>query len=178
MSTKGTFTHEVLITADEIAAKVKELGKKITEDYKGKSVLLVGILKGSVPFMADLMRHIDLDVTLEFMCVSSYGSSTKSSGVVRIIKDIDTPIQGRDVIIVEDIIDTGLTLDYLKGYLNGMHPASLKICAFLDKPSRRKVQIEGDYVGFTVEDKYIVGYGLDMDQHYRHLPYVSWIIPE
>ncbi len=178
MSEKGNFTQEVLISADEIAAKVKELGKKITEDYKGKSVLLIGILKGSVPFMADLMREIDLDVTLEFMCVSSYGSSTKSSGVVRIVKDLDVPIEGRDVIIVEDIIDTGLTLDYLKGYLNGKHPASLKICAFLDKPSRRKVQIEGDYIGFTVEDKYIVGYGLDMDQHYRQLPYISWIKPE
>ena len=178
MSERGKFTQEVLISADEIAAKVKELGKKITEDYKGKSVLLIGILKGSVPFMADLMRQIDLDVTLEFMCVSSYGSSTKSSGVVRIVKDLDVPIEGRDVIIVEDIIDTGLTLDYLKGYLNGKQPASLKICAFLDKPSRRKVQIEGDYIGFTVDDKYIVGYGLDMDQHYRQLPYVSWIKPE
>ena len=178
MSERGKFTQEILISADEIAAKVKELGKKITEDYKGKSVLLIGILKGSVPFMADLMRQIDLDVTLEFMCVSSYGSSTKSSGVVRIVKDLDVPIEGRDVIIVEDIIDTGLTLDYLKGYLNGKQPASLKICAFLDKPSRRKVQIEGDYIGFTVDDKYIVGYGLDMDQHYRQLPYVSWIKPE
>ena len=178
MSERGKFTHEILISEDEIAAKVKELGKQITEDYKGKSVLLVGILKGSVPFMADLMRQIDLDVTLEFMCVSSYGSSTKSSGVVRIVKDLDVPIEGRNVIIVEDIIDTGLTLDYLKGYLNGKHPESLKICAFLDKPSRRKVQIEGDYIGFTVEDKYIVGYGLDMDQHYRQLPYISWIKPE
>ena len=178
MSERGKFTQEILISADEIAAKVTELGKKITEDYKGKSVLLIGILKGSVPFMADIMRQIDLDVTLEFMCVSSYGSSTKSSGVVRIVKDLDVPIEGRDVIIVEDIIDTGLTLDYLKGYLNGKQPASLKICAFLDKPSRRKVQIEGDYIGFTVDDKYIVGYGLDMDQHYRQLPYVSWIKPE
>ena len=178
MSDRGKFTHEILISESQIAARVKELGKQITEDYKGKSLLLVGILKGSVPFMADLMRQIDLDVTLEFMCVSSYGSSTKSSGVVRIVKDLDVPIQGRDVMIVEDIIDTGLTLDYLKGYLNGKQPASLKICAFLDKPSRRRVQIEGDYIGFTVEDKYIVGYGLDMDQHYRQLPYISWIKPE
>ena len=178
MSDRGKFTHEILISESQIAARVKELGRQITEDYKGKSLLLVGILKGSVPFMADLMRQIDLDVTLEFMCVSSYGSSTKSSGVVRIVKDLDVPIQGRDVMIVEDIIDTGLTLDYLKGYLNGKQPASLKICAFLDKPSRRRVQIEGDYIGFTVEDKYIVGYGLDMDQHYRQLPYISWIKPE
>jgi len=136
---------------------------------------LVGILKGSVPFMADLMRQIDLDVTLEFMCVSSYGSSTKSSGVVRIIKDLDVPIEGQNVIIVEDIIDTGLTLDYLKRYLTGKNPKSLKICSILDKPSRRKVEIKGDYIGFEVEDKYIVGYGLDMDQHYRNLPYISWI---
>ena len=178
MSDRGKFTHEILISESQIAARVKELGRQITEDYKGKSLLLVGILKGSVPFMADLMRQIDLDVTLEFMCVSSYGSSTKSSGVVRIVKDLDVPIQGRDVMIVEDIIDTGLTLDYLKGYLNGKQPASLKICAFLDKPSRRRVQIEGDYIGFTVEDKYIGGYGLDMDQHYRQLPYISWIKPE
>ena len=173
--TNGKFTQEILITQEELAAKVKELGQKITEDYKGQSVLLVGILKGSVPFMADLMRQIDLDVTLEFMCVSSYGSSTKSSGVVRIIKDLDVPIEGQNVIIVEDIIDTGLTLDYLKRYLTGKNPKSLKICSILDKPSRRKVEIKGDYIGFEVEDKYIVGYGLDMDQHYRNLPYISWI---
>ena len=173
--TKGKFTQEILITQEELAAKVKELGQKITEDYKGQSVLLVGILKGSVPFMADLMRQIDLDVTLEFMCVSSYGSSTKSSGVVRIIKDLDVPIEGQNVIIVEDIIDTGLTLDYLKRYLTGKNPKSLKICSILDKPSRRKVEIKGDYICFEVEDKYIVGYGLDMDQHYRNLPYISWI---
>ena len=173
--TNGKFTQEILITQEELAAKVKELGQKITEDYKGQSVLLVGILKGSVPFMADLMRQIDLDVTLEFMCVSSYGSSTKSSGVVRIIKDLDTGIEGKNVLIVEDIIDTGLTLHYLKNYLSGRQPKSLKICSILDKPSRRKVEIEGDYIGFTVEDKYIVGYGLDMDQHYRNLPYISWI---
>ena len=146
--TKGKFTHEVLITEEELAAKVKELGKKITEDYKGESLLLVGILKGSVPFMADLMRQIDLDVTLEFMSVSSYGSSTKSSGIVRIIKDLDVPIEGLNVLIVEDIIDTGLTLDYLKGYLMGRHPKSLKICSILDKPCRRKVDIKGDYIGF------------------------------
>ncbi len=176
--TKGKFTHEVLITKEELAAKVKELGRKITEDYKGESLLLVGILKGSVPFMADLMREIDLDVTLEFMSVSSYGSATKSSGIVRIIKDLDVPIEGLNVLIVEDIIDTGLTLDYLKGYLMGRHPKSLKICSILDKPSRRKVDIKGDYIGFEVEDKYIVGYGLDMDQHYRNLPYISWIKEE
>ena len=175
---KRQFTHEVLITAEQLAAKVKELGKQITEDYKGESLLLVGILKGSVPFMADLMREIDLDVTLEFMSVSSYGSATKSSGIVRIIKDLDVPIEGVNVLIVEDIIDTGLTLDYLKGYLMGRHPKSLKICSILDKPCRRTVDIKGDYIGFEVDDKYIVGYGLDMDQHYRNLPYISWVKEE
>ena len=175
MSTKGDFTSEVLITREQLAQRVKELGKQITEDYKGEQILLVGILKGSVPFMADLMREIDLDIAIDFMSVSSYGSSTKSSGVVRIMKDLDTGIEGKNVLIVEDIIDTGLTLHYLVNYLSGRQPKSLKICSILDKPSRRKVEIEGDYIGFTVEDKYIVGYGLDMDQHYRNLPYISWI---
>jgi len=175
MSVRGEITQEVLITKEELAARVKELGAQITEDYKGEQLLMVGILKGSVPFMADLMREVDLDVSIDFMCVSSYGSSTKSSGVVRIIKDLDTAIEGKNVLIVEDIIDTGLTLDYLKGHLLGRNPKSLKICSILDKPSRRKVEIKGDYVGFEVEDKYIVGYGLDMDQRYRNLPYISWI---
>ena len=168
-------TEETLISREALAAKVKELAAMITRDYEGQEVLLVGILKGSVPFMADLMREIDLDLTIDFMSVSSYGSSTKSSGVVRIIKDLDAPIEGKNVIIVEDIIDTGLTLDYLKHYLANRKPKTLKICAILDKPSRRKVEIKGDYVGFEVEDKYIVGYGLDLDQKYRNLPYISWI---
>lgn len=174
----ANFTSEVLITEEQIKARVKEIGAQITEDFKGESVLLVGILKGSVPFMADLMRTIDLDVTIDFMCVSSYGSATKSSGVVRIGKDLDTPIEGKNVIIVEDIIDSGLTLSYLKTQLLARNPKSLKICTALDKPSRRKVEFKGDYVGFEVEDKFIVGYGLDMDQHYRNLPYVSWIKEE
>lgn len=174
----ANFTSEVLITEEQLKARVKEIGAQITEDFKGESVLLVGILKGSVPFMADLMRTIDLDVTIDFMCVSSYGSATKSSGVVRIGKDLDTPIEGKNVIIVEDIIDSGLTLSYLKNQLLARNPKSLKICTALDKPSRRKVEFKGDYVGFEVEDKFIVGYGLDMDQHYRNLPYVSWIKEE
>lgn len=169
------FEGEVLISREELAQKVKEIGQQITKDFEGEPVLLVGILKGSVPFMADLMRELDLDVTIDFMCVSSYGSATKSSGVVRIIKDLDTPLEGKNVIIVEDIIDTGLTLAYLKEYLGARHPKCLKICTILDKPSRRKVEIEGDYVGFEVEDKYIVGYGLDSAQQYRQLPYISWI---
>ncbi len=175
MSELKSRTQEVLISREELAQKVRELGARITEDYKGQEVLLVGILRGSVPFMADLMREIDLDMTIDFMSVSSYGSSTKSSGVVRIIKDLETSIEGKNVIIVEDIIDSGLTLDYLKSHLSGRHPKSLKICAILDKPSRRKVDLKGDYIGFEVEDKFIVGYGLDLDQKYRNLPYISWI---
>ena len=175
MSEISGFSQEVLISQEQLAAKVRELGEQITKDYEGQELLLVGILRGSVPFMADLMRCIDLNVTIDFMCVSSYGSSTKTSGVVKIVKDLDTEIAGKNVLIVEDIIDSGLTLAYLKKYLSGKHPKSLKICSILDKPSRRKVDIKGDYIGFEVEDKYIVGYGLDMDQRYRNLPYISWI---
>lgn len=167
---------ETLITSEQLSARVKELGAQITEDYKGESIFLVGILKGSVPFMADLMRAIDLeDIQIDFMVVSSYGDSTKTSGVVQIRKDLDTNIEGRNVIIVEDIIDSGLTLSYLKKHLLDRKPKSLKVCTILDKPSRRKVDFKGDYIGFEVEDKYIVGYGLDSAQKYRNLPYVSWI---
>ncbi len=167
---------EVLISKEEIAAKVEELGAKITEDYAGESILLVGILKGSVPFMADLMRAIKLeDVQIDFMVVSSYGDATETSGVVQIRKDLDSSIAGRNVIIVEDIIDTGLTLSYIKQHLLARNPKTLKVCTILDKPSRRKVDFKGDYVGFEVEDKYIVGYGLDSAQKYRNLPYVTWV---
>ena len=166
----------VLISEEQISAKVKEIGAKISEDFKGEPVLLVGILKGSIAFMADLMRAIDLeDVAIEFMSVSSYGSATKSSGVVKINQDLDCDIRGRNVIIVEDIIDSGLTLAYLKSYLLHRGPKSLKIATMLDKPSRRKSDIKPDYVGFEVEDVFIVGYGLDADQKYRNLPYISWI---
>ena len=167
--------EEILITEEQISDRVKELGKQITKDYEGKSILLIGILKGSVPFMADLMRRIDGDVEIDFMSVSSYGSTTKSSGVVRILKDLDHSIEGKDVLIVEDIVDSGLTLSYLKNELLGRKPASLKVATMLDKPSRRKVEFTPDYCGFEVEDKFIVGYGLDFDQKYRQLPYISWI---
>lgn len=167
---------EVLIDEQSLAGRVAQLGEQISKDYKDEAVLLVGILKGSVPFIADLMRKIEIeDLQIDFISVSSYGSSTKSSGVVRILKDLDSDVKGKNIIIVEDIIDTGLTLAYLKEYLLGRSPKSLKICTLLDKPSRRKVPIKGDYVGFEVEDKFIVGYGLDMDQKYRNLPYISWI---
>ena len=175
MSRMDNVAQEVLITREQLAQRVRELGQQITKDYEGEPVLLVGILRGSVPFMADIMREIDLDVTIDFMSVSSYGGSTKTSGVVRIVKDLETPIEGKNVIIIEDIIDTGLTLHYLKGHLLGRGPKSLKICAILDKPSRRKIDIKGDYIGFEVEDKFIVGYGLDFNQRYRQLSYISWL---
>ncbi len=171
-------TNEVLISKEQLEKRVSELGAQISKDYEGKTILLIGILKGSVPFMADLMRHIDGDVEIDFMSVSSYGSSTKSSGVVRIIKDLDKSIEGKHVIIVEDIVDSGLTLSYLKSHLLSRHPASLKVCTMLDKPARRKVEFTPDYCGFEIEDKFIVGYGLDFDQKFRHLPYISWIKEE
>lgn len=166
---------EVLFTEEQIRERVEQLGKQISEDYKGKPILLVGILKGSVPFMADLMRRIDGDVEIDFMSVSSYGSSTKTSGVVRIIKDLDHDVRGKNIIIVEDIVDSGLTLSYLKTHLLGREPASLKVCTLLDKPCRRIVDFKPDYSGFEIDDKFIVGCGLDFDQKYRQLPYISWI---
>ena len=169
---------EVLISKAELDARVAELGAQITEDYRGKNMLMVGILKGSVPFMADLMRAVELDLEIDFMSVSSYGGSTKTSGIVKILKDLDSDIQGKDVLIVEDIIDSGLTLSYLREYLKKRRPASVRIATLLDKPSRRKVDITPDYCGFTVEDKFIVGCGLDIDQKYRNLPYISWVKEE
>ena len=166
---------EILISREELSERVKQLGAQISEDYKGQSLFLIGILKGSVPFMADLMRAIDLDVEMDFMSVSSYGSGTKTSGVVRILKDLDTDIAGKNVLIVEDIIDSGLTLAYLKDYLAQRNPKSLRIVTMLSKPARRKAEIEADYTGFVVEDRFIVGYGLDIDQKFRNLPYISWI---
>ena len=171
---KYDFT-EVLISREQLADKVAELGAQISEDYKGEELFLIGILKGSVPFMADLMRAITLDVEMDFMSVSSYGSGTKTSGVVRILKDLDSDIAGKNVLIVEDIIDSGLTLAYLKEYLAKRNPKSIKIVTMLSKPARRKADIEADYTGFVVDDKFIVGYGLDIDQKYRNLPYISWI---
>ncbi len=178
MTEKNYDVSEVLISEEEISRKVKALGAQITEDYRGKKLLMVGILKGSVPFMADLMRAVDLDLEIDFMSVSSYGGSTKTSGIVKILKDLDSDIQGKDVLIVEDIIDSGLTLSYLREYLKKRRPASVRIVTLLDKPSRRKVDITPDYCGFTVEDKFIVGCGLDIDQKYRNLPYISWVKEE
>ena len=164
---------EVLLTEEEISFRIKELGKEISKDYKGKDLLLVGILKGAVIFMAELCKNIDLPLKIDFMAVSSYGSSTKSSGVVRIQKDLDEEIEGKDVLIVEDIVDTGLTLNYLVENLLSRKPASLKICCCLDKPNRRKAAINIDYVGFSIPDEFVIGYGLDYAQKFRNLPYIG-----
>lgn len=176
-SEKKYDVSEVLISREQIAERVAEMGAQISRDYEGREIFLIGILKGSVPFMADLMRAIDLEVEMDFMSVSSYGGGTESTGVVRIIKDLDNDIEGRDVLIVEDIIDSGYTLSYLKDYLLKRRPRSLRIVTFLDKPSRRKAHLKVDYTGFSVEDKFIVGYGLDLDQKYRNLPFISWVKP-
>lgn len=164
---------KIMLSEEEIVKRAEEIGKQITEDYEGEPVILIGILRGAVLWMADVMKHIDLDVKIDFMACSSYGSETKSSGVVKINKDLEMGIQGKNVIIVEDIVDSGTTLDYLVRYLKNREPKSVKICALLDKPDGRKADIKADYVGFYVEDKFIVGYGLDYDQRYRQLPYIS-----
>jgi hypoxanthine phosphoribosyltransferase len=165
---------QVLISEEEIRNKVRELGAQVTADYTGRSVTLVSVLKGSLPFMADLMRAIDVPVQIDLMEVSSYGgATTETSGLVRILKDLSSSIAGRDVLIVEDIIDTGLTLNYLLRYLRGKNPASLRICALLDKPARRLVEIPIDYTGFTIPDEFVVGYGLDYGEFYRNLPFIG-----
>ncbi|MBO8424380.1 MAG: hypoxanthine phosphoribosyltransferase [Firmicutes bacterium] len=170
--------QRILLSGDEIAERVTEIAETITRDYAGESVLMVGILRGAVVFFAELVKKIDLDLRFDFMVVSSYGSSTDSSGEVRIVKDLSQPIEGMNVIIVEDIIDTGYTLKNLMKLLRTRNPKSLKICALLDKPSRRKVELEGDYVGFKVPNEFVVGYGLDYNEKYRNLPDICILKPE
>ncbi len=170
---------EVLVSEAEIDAKVKELGARIAADHGDRPLTLVSVLKGSLPFMADLMRAIPIPVRIDLMEVSSYGgTSTESSGLVRILKDLSASIEGEDVLIVEDIIDTGLTLNYLVRYLRGKNPRSLRICTLLDKPARRLVDIPVDYVGFTIPDQFVVGYGLDYGEYYRNLRFVGVLRPE
>ena len=164
---------DVMISEEEIANKVKELAKKIENDYKGEQLLVVGILKGASVFVSDLIRNINLDVNIDFMSVSSYGNGTETSGTVRILKDLDVDISGKNVLIVEDIIDTGLTLSNLVKELQIRNPKSLKLCTLLDKPERRISNIHVDYVGFVIEDKFIVGYGIDWAEKYRNLPYIG-----
>ena len=170
---------QVLLTEVQIASRVAELGARITADYEGRAVTLVSVLKGSLPFMADLMRAIDLPLRIDLMEVSSYGgASTESSGLVRILKDLSASIAGEDVLIVEDIIDTGLTLNYLIRYLRGKNPKTLRICTLLDKPARRLVEIPVDYIGFEIPDQFVIGYGLDYGEVYRNLRFVGVLKPD
>jgi len=170
---------DVLITGDEIQAKVQELAAQVSVDYADRQVTLVSVLKGSLPFMADLMRALTIPVQIDLMEVSSYGgASTETSGLVRILKDLSASIEGKDVLIVEDIIDTGLTLNYLLRYLRGKNPRSLHICALLDKPARRLVEIDIAYRGFSIPDQFVVGYGLDYGEYYRNLPFIGVLKPE
>ncbi len=168
----------IMISEEEIARRVEELGKQLTAEYQGKDLLIVGILKGCMLFLSDLVRAIDLPLTMDFMVVSSYGSTTKSSGVVRIIKDLEREIEGKDVLIVEDIVDTGLTLSYLIENFKTRNPKSVKVCSLLDKPDRRKAQVDIEYVGFKIPDEFVVGYGLDYAEVYRNLPFVCVLKPE
>lgn len=168
----------VLITEDELQRRVQELGEQISCDYEGLPLLLVAVLKGSVLFMADLMRAIRIPHSIDFMATSSYGSGTSSSGVVRILKDLDEPIEGKHVLLVEDIIDSGRTLDYLLRILEERRPASLKVCALLDKEGRREVDVKVDYVGFTIPNEFVIGYGLDYAQNYRNLPFIGVLKPD
>jgi hypoxanthine phosphoribosyltransferase len=164
---------EILVQADELQHRIREMAAEVSRDYKGRDLLLIGVLKGAVFFLADLMRHLDVPCEVDFMAVSSYGSSTDSSGVVRILKDLDAPLEGRNVLIVEDIVDSGLTLQYLMRTLQARNPASIEVCALLTKPERRKVDTPARYVGFEIPDKFAIGYGLDYAERYRNLPYVA-----
>jgi len=170
--------EKILITSEEIGARVRELGQQITNDYVGRDILMIGVLRGAVIFMSDLARAIKRPIDIDFMAISSYGSSTSSSGVVRIIKDLDEVVEGRHLLIIEDIIDSGLTLNYLVENLKSRKPASVKICTLLSKPDRRKVDVQVDYNGFVIPDHFVVGYGLDFAGKYRNLPFIGILKPE
>jgi hypoxanthine phosphoribosyltransferase len=169
---------EVLIEEEPLQARIAELGTEISSAYEGRDLLLVGVLKGAVFFMADLMRELTIPCEIDFMAISSYGAATDSSGVVRILKDLDTNIAGRDVLVVEDIIDSGLTLSYLMRSLKARKPASLEICALLTKPERREIEVPVKFVGFEIPNKFVIGYGLDFGERYRNLPYVAVLHPD
>ena len=169
--------EEILLDADTIAARVAELGAQLSADYADRNPVLLSVLKGALVFLADLMRTMEIPSSIDLMELSSYGEGTESSGQVRILKDLSSPIEGRDVIVVEDIIDTGLTLNYLLRYLAERHPASVRICCLLDKPARRLADLEIDYRGFTIPDRFVVGYGLDFNERYRNLPYIGVLRP-
>jgi hypoxanthine phosphoribosyltransferase len=164
---------DTLVAAEDLERRVQQLAEEISRDYEGKDLLLIGVLKGAVFFLSDLMRQLTVPVEVDFMAVASYGSATKSSGVVRILKDLDAVIEGRDVLIVEDIVDSGLTLQYLLRNLAGRNPRSLEVCALLIKPERRKVELQTRYVGFEIPNEFAIGYGLDYGERYRNLPFVA-----
>ncbi len=168
----------VLLTEEQIQRRVAELGAQISKDYEGKELHLIGVLRGAVMFLADLMRSLSIPCSCDFIAISSYGMDTKSTGVVRILKDLDDSIQGRHVLIVEDIVDTGLTLNYILNLIRARNPASVRVCALLDKPERRIVPVTIHYVGFTIPNRFVVGYGLDYRQQYRNLPYIGVLRPE
>ena len=170
--------ESVLLSAEELAKRVAEIGAEITADYAGKEILMIGVLRGAVLFMADLARAIKVPVAIDFMAVSSYGAGTSSSGVVRILKDLDEDVAGKHILVVEDIIDSGLTLSYLLGNLESRKPASIKLCTLLNKPERRKVKVDIDYNGFDVPDYFVIGYGLDYREKYRNLPFIGILKPE
>ena len=170
--------EKILISEKDIKKAVKKIGKQISKDYADKNLMLVAVLKGSVIFMADLMRAISIPINIDFMAVSSYGGGTKTSGVVKIIKDLDHDLSGKDILIVEDILDSGMTLSYLKSLLEQRNVNSIRIATLLDKPERRIADVKADYFCFTVPDEFVVGYGLDYDQQYRHLPYIGVLKPE
>ena len=170
--------ERILITSEEIGARVRELGQQITNDYAGQEILMIGVLRGAVIFMADLARSITRPMDIDFMAITSYGLSTNSSGVVRIIKDLDEVVEGRHILIIEDIIDSGLTLNYLVDNIKSRKPASVRICTLLSKPDRRKVNVTVDYNGFIIPDHFVVGYGLDYAGKYRNLPFIGVLKPE
>ena len=169
---------EILIDEERLQRRVAELGAQVTEDYRGRDLLLVCVLKGAVFFLSDLMRRIDLPVEVDFMAISSYGAGVDSSGVVRILKDLDVPIEGRNVLIVEDIVDSGLTLSYLLRALESRGPATLEVCALLTKPERRENEVECRYIGFEIPNRFVIGYGLDFAERYRNLPYIGVVRDE
>jgi hypoxanthine phosphoribosyltransferase len=169
--------EEVLLSGEALRARVEELGRQLSADYAGRDPVLVSVLKGSIVFLADLIRSMEIPLSVDLMEVSSYGAGTETSGQVRILKDLSRSIEGREVIVVEDIIDTGLTLNYLLRYLGERNPASMRVCCLLDKPARRLAEIEIDYRGFTIPDRFVIGYGLDYDERYRNLPYVGVLRP-
>lgn len=167
------YTIETLIPREKVEQRIKELALEITKDYQGKEVVVLGLLKGSVIFMSDLIKELDLPLTIDFMNVSSYGNGTSTTGIVKILKDVDEEVTGKDVLLIEDIVDTGLTLANVKEFMWKKKPNSIKICTLLDKPSRRKADVKAEYVGFEIPDAFVIGYGLDYAEHYRNLPFVG-----